>query len=43
VKKGPAILMFCAYVLYVVYQFAAAFAPPSANFAICFPSINVCI
>jgi len=40
VRKIPAILMFCLYGLYIVYEFANAFG---LNFPICFDTLNICI
>jgi hypothetical protein len=38
VGKIPAICMFTAYIIYIVYQFAAAFG----NFALCISDLNIC-
>ena len=40
VRKLPAYLMFGLYLLYMTYQFAAAFGAP---ITICFDSVNICI
>ena len=39
IKKVPAYIMFVCYVLYLVYEFAAAF---DAIPAVCISSLNIC-
>jgi Ca2+/Na+ antiporter len=38
VGKVPSIIMFSAYIIYIIYQFAAAFG----NFALCIRFVNIC-
>ena len=40
VSKAAAVFMFATYVLYILYQFAAAYGWVGG---ICFQSVNICI